>query len=368
MSTTESLAVKYRPQTLAGIIGNQGAKDIIQGFVSQGRFHPAIMLSGGTGLGKTTLARIIASHLVCSSGTICGKCHGCKSRSASTDIKEVDVGDERGIDAIRALKSLASVRPMFGKNRVIILDEIHALTSQGASALLKTLEEPPANTVFILCTTDPEKVMNTIRGRCTSIKVLQPTLGEFARHLKKIAGKEGVTLTNEHKGILKKMYKLSAGHIRNGIQMLESLIAAMRSNEELDENRLLDIFLSNSDLEGERLAAMVVAGVLKGDPSVVIKNTVYITNRNEFASKLRILINALINEYAGAQRGASSILMLFKEYYSINDFGLDLRVLLRIGMEAGKAELALRTGLDEATLRYSLVLMAAQIQDSAKQG
>ena len=361
MINTESLATKYRPQTLNDFVGNEAIHKTISGFLLQKRFPSAVMLSGGTGLGKTTLARIIARYLVCDKGTICGKCDPCGiSVGSNKDIEEVDVADERGIDAIRSLKKLATVNPMFGSNRVIILDEVHALTSQGASALLKTLEEPPARTTFILCTTDPHKVLATIRGRCKQFIVGIPTFKQFGTYLAKVAKAEGASLGKKHTNILKEIYSLSSGHIRDGVQILETLVALIKSDQDLSEEDIIDSLVSSTNVKEEDLAVSIIDHILCGNMRGVVQDTAYVDDVRALHQKLKWLVELIVNNTCGIQKFNPPILRNFYEVYNHKIGDGELSSLLRVGLELAKIEIGLNSGVSDQSLRYSLGLHARQ--------
>jgi DNA polymerase-3 subunit gamma/tau len=152
---------KYRPQTLQDYFGNKQLKTTVKKMLANNTLPHAILLSGNSGSGKTTLARIIAKELNCS----------------GIDLTEFNIADTNGVDSIRDLIENANYRPMISQNRVYILDECHQMTTQAQNALLKVLEEPKPWVYFILCTTDPQKLLNTIKSRTTQFAV-KPLEGE----------------------------------------------------------------------------------------------------------------------------------------------------------------------------------------------
>ena len=364
MIETGSLATKYRPKDISEFVGNKGLKTTIRGFLTQNRMPNALLLQGGTGLGKTTVARILAKYLVCQEGTICGKCSSCLlGVSANTDIKEVDIGDERGIDVIRNLKSESKVRPMFSPNRVFILDEIHAATGQAASALLKVLEEPEEKSSFILCTTDPQKVLKTIRGRCTELIVKKPTVNDYAKNLISIARKEGVRLGKDYHPALKEIYRITDGHVRNGIQLLEHVIATINSGEDFDINILVEDFRVSLETDADRAAVSVIAAVLKGDVDTVIEVTASFRDQNALLFKSKFLVDSAVNVHAKAiPYTPTSVTDLNELLAGAPKIGN----LIRLGNKIAEVENALSSGLSDITLRYAFLIVAHQIASARK--
>lgn len=204
-----NLAVKYRPQTLDEIIGNEEVVQMLKNQLSKNAKQPlpnSLLFYGPTGCGKTTLARIVAQELGVKSG----------------DLKEIDVADFRGVDTIREIRKQMGYQPLESPYRVWILDEVHRLTSDAQSALLKTLEDTPSHVYFILCTTDPQKLLPTIRGRCTQYQVRQLSDIEMKMLLRRIVKAEGETLT---KDVYDQIIQDSMGHPRNALQILGQVLS-----------------------------------------------------------------------------------------------------------------------------------------------
>src|SRR3990172_7606163 len=140
-----SYATKYRPRSLNKIVGNVKTVDVLRGMLKKDRIPSAIMFTGPSGCGKTTLARALYNHLLCEKGSACGKCETC-IRKDDTDLVEINAANARGIDEMRSVIEQARFKPQYSRKRVIILDELHNATPQAQEALLKPLEEPPADT------------------------------------------------------------------------------------------------------------------------------------------------------------------------------------------------------------------------------
>lgn len=177
---TKSLAVKYRPNSLRALVGQSNAVQQITAMINKKALPSCILITGITGTGKTTLSRIIAKILNCcdldENLVPCGVCPNCKDSSAY--YQENNTASDRGIDNIRNLGQLANMIPMGANIRVICLDEVHQLQAASSSALLKFVEDTPPQTLWILATSNPEKLLNTIPGRCARIN-LQSTTTRF---------------------------------------------------------------------------------------------------------------------------------------------------------------------------------------------
>src|SRR4030042_245459 len=165
------LARKWRPQSFSEVIGQSHVVQALQNAIRQGRVAHAYLFAGARGVGKTSVARILAKALECASGpteTPCNQCPICReiTNGSSVDIYEIDGASNRGIDEIRELRENARYLPAKCRYKIYIIDEVHMLTEPAFNALLKTLEDPPAHVIFILATTEPHKIPATIVSRC----------------------------------------------------------------------------------------------------------------------------------------------------------------------------------------------------------
>ncbi len=181
MSVTGALYRKYRPQTFAEVRDQDHIVSVLEGAIKKGSLPHALLFSGTRGTGKTTLARIFARAI----------------GAAELDIYEIDAASNRGIDDIRELKDAVHTLPYESPYKVYIIDEVHMLTKEAFNALLKTLEEPPAHVVFILATTEEEKLLDTILSRCQVFRFRSPSRAVLAETVTDVAKKEGFTLTPE---------------------------------------------------------------------------------------------------------------------------------------------------------------------------
>lgn len=179
MSTTSALYRKYRPHTFAEVRDQDHIVTVLEGAINKGEIPHAMLFSGTRGTGKTTLARIFAKAI----GT------------ADLDLYEIDAASNRGIDDVRELKEAVHTMPYESAQKVYIIDEVHMLTKEAFNALLKTLEEPPEHVVFILATTEEEKLLDTILSRCQVFRMHSPSRAVLAETVTDIAKKEGFTLS-----------------------------------------------------------------------------------------------------------------------------------------------------------------------------
>lgn len=202
-----SLYTKYRPETMDEVFGNESTLRALNGVLHQEDPPHAYLFHGPTGCGKTTLGRILAREL----------------GAEGNDYREIDSSDFRGIDTIRNLKQQTGFQPIESGVRVWLLDECHKLTNDAQNALLKLLEDPPKYVYFILATTDPEKLLSTIRGRCSQFPVSPLNEVELRRLLSQVVKKEGERVTRP---IYETIMDESLGKPRDALQMLEQVLSA----------------------------------------------------------------------------------------------------------------------------------------------
>jgi len=198
---------KYRPQTFSDVVGQVHLVDLLQASITQKKISHAYLFCGGRGTGKTTVARIFARDIGCN----------------PEDIIEIDAASNRGIDEIRELREAVRTAPFSSPYKVYIVDEAHMLTKDAANALLKTLEEPPSHVIFILATTDPEKLPQTIVSRCQKIIFHAPDIETLAKRLSYVAEKEGKPIDEKTANLIASHGK---GSYRDALGVLEQIITA----------------------------------------------------------------------------------------------------------------------------------------------
>lgn len=223
----EVLARKHRPKTFEDMVGQKHVAQTLQNALRLGKISQAYLFAGMRGTGKTTAARILAKALNCVEGptpTPCNACDACRAVNEDRflDVMEIDGASNRGIDDIRALRESVRYKPVQGRYKVIIIDEVHQVTEHGFNALLKTLEEPPPSTVFILATTDFEKVPATIVSRCQHFEFRKIPAREIADHLASVAAKEGLTITPAGLALIA---AAADGSLRDALSLLDQAVA-----------------------------------------------------------------------------------------------------------------------------------------------
>ena len=226
MSTGPSLYRRHRPRTFADVVGQEHVVRTLRNAVEQGQVHHAYLFVGSRGTGKTSMAKILAACLNCAEGPTtspCGKCDSCVSiaNATSLDVIEMDAASNNSVDDIRDLREKVAYAPVSGRHKVYILDEAHMLSPQAWNAFLKTLEEPPPRTIFVLATTEAQKVLPTVVDRCHRFDFGRPTVEQVASVLERVSGEEGIDI---EKGALALVARHATGSFRDALGTLEQLV------------------------------------------------------------------------------------------------------------------------------------------------
>ncbi len=268
MPEYQSLYRKYRSQTFADLVGQDASSRALQGAIIGGRVSHAYLFSGSRGTGKTSAARLLAKALNCTgrpreSAEPCNRCQSCLEMTAGSalDLIEIDAASNRGIDEIRDLREKVNLAPALGPYKVYIIDEAHMLTEPAFNALLKTLEEPPAHVVFVLCTTDAQKIPLTVIGRCQQFVFRRHSEEQIVGRLTHIARAESVSVDAE---AMQLIARTAQGSMRDAVGLLDQLVPLASGPISLDgarsllgiaDPRLLDSLLDHV-LEGRAAEAL----------------------------------------------------------------------------------------------------------------
>lgn len=226
---------KYRPTNFSSIVGQDVIVDILKNSIINNKVSHAYLFTGPRGTGKTSTAKILAHAVNCLNFTndICGECSICKSLDLNdNDIVEIDAASNNGVDEIRSLRDNVNLMPAFCKYKIYIIDEVHMLSTGAFNALLKTLEEPPSHVIFILATTEPNKIPLTILSRCQRFDFNKINMNDLVSRLKYIVNEEGRVVSDN---ILEQIAKISDGGLRDAINLLDQLLSLPDENINIDE-------------------------------------------------------------------------------------------------------------------------------------
>jgi len=339
------LARKYRPQKFSEVIGQEHVTRTLKNAIEQGRIAHGYIFSGHRGIGKTTIARILAMALNCRSSEKpvtepCGVCDSCTEIRAgnSVDVIEIDAATNRGIDEIRELREAARYRPARDRFKIYILDEAHQITDAAFNALLKTLEEPPSHVIFMMATTAPEDIPQTIRSRCQHFSFRAVKFEEIVAQLRDLVGREDIEAADDALALLA---EAGDGSMRDALSILDQAIASSSGRLTAELVRQLVGTVSSGVLEE------VMQAVSEGSSEQVLKLVDRLLtdgqNPAHFARQMvRFLRNAVVAKVAG---DGSSLLQVsgderqrvarVAELFSEEDLTRHFQIMLRTHGELG---------------------------------
>ena len=298
------LARKYRPQKFSDVIGQEHVTRTLQNAIQQERIGHGYIFSGHRGIGKTTVARILAMALNCRSAARpvpepCGICESCTEIRAgnSVDVIEIDAATNRGIDEIRELRDAARYRPARDRFKIYILDEAHQITDAAFNALLKTLEEPPGHVIFMMATTQPEDIPQTIRSRCQHFSFRAVKFEDILGQLRDIVAREKIAADEDALALLA---EAGDGSMRDALSILDQAIASTASRLTLDSVR----GLIGAAPAGAMETVMQAVAESASDKILVLVDELLTEGHNpaHFARQLvRFLRNVTVAKIAGAE-------------------------------------------------------------------
>jgi DNA polymerase III subunit gamma/tau len=296
------IARKWRPQTFRDLVGQTHVTETLANAIRNNRVAHAYIFSGARGVGKTTAARILAKALNCVKGPTpepCGECDSCKEIAAGTslDVIEIDAASNRGIDQIRELREMVRYAPAAARSKVVILDEAHMLTGEASNALLKTLEEPPERVIFVMATTEPENLVDTIRSRSQHFHFRALTFAEISARLEEIAQKEALKIDP---GALAVIARMAEGSLRDALSLLEQ--ARAYCGDTISDSAVRELLGVVPDDALEELVGAISAG--SADRALGLVHTFQKEGRNlqHFCREaIRHMRNLLIARVCGAE-------------------------------------------------------------------
>jgi DNA polymerase-3 subunit gamma/tau len=295
------IARKWRPQTFDDLVGQQHVTETLKNAIKHDRVAHAYIFSGARGVGKTTAARILAKAMNCVKGPTaqpCTECDSCKEITAGTslDVIEIDAASNRGIDQIRELREMVRYAPAASRRKVVILDEAHMLTGEASNALLKTLEEPPDRVIFVMATTQPEDLADTIRSRSQHFHFRALTFAEITGRLEEIARKENLRI---EAGAMAVIARMAEGSLRDALSLLEQ--ARAYCGDEISDKNVRELLGVVPDDALEELVGAIASG--SADRALGLVHTFQKEGRNlqHFCREaIRHIRNLLIARVCGA--------------------------------------------------------------------
>jgi len=315
------IARKWRPQTFGDVVFQDHVSKTIQNSITQGRITHAYLFSGPRGVGKTTMARILAKALNCVEGptpTPCGVCENCVEIKLgnSFDVIEIDGASNNGVDNIRELRENVNFAPAKSKYKIYIIDEVHMVTTQAFNALLKTLEEPPPHIVFIFATTEMHKIPETILSRCQKYFFKKIPVDRVVEHLRTIVNKEGYKISEN---ALFPVARIADGSMRDAQSLLEQVIS-------------FSGVATGTDTEISEEDALSIMGVVPTESYIRLMNLIADTDGKGLMSEVDKIVSMGID----ISRYSSGLIEVIRSLRLINS-GVDIQAILGLSAEEMKS-------------------------------
>jgi DNA polymerase-3 subunit gamma/tau len=331
------IARKWRPQSFSEVVGQRHVTRTLENALRDGRVAHAYIFSGARGVGKTTTARILAKALNCARGPStepCNQCDSCREISvgSSLDVIEIDAASNRGIDQIRELREMVRYAPASSRYKIVILDEAHQLTEEASNALLKTLEEPPEKVTFVLATTQPENLVETIRSRAQHFHFRALSFAEIYKAVERIAREEQIRIESNAVAVIARS---AEGSLRDALSMLEQAIAYCGTNL--------------TDAQVRELLGVVPEEVLDELVEAIA------TQSSERALEL---VHALIAEGQNLQHFCREALRHFRNLLVVRVCGADSELLAAPASERERLSKAAGRFTEEDLTRFFQILLA----------
>jgi DNA polymerase-3 subunit gamma/tau len=363
-SDSISLYRRHRPGSFDEVVGQQHVVRTLRNAVEQDKVHHAYLFVGSRGTGKTSMAKILARSLNCERGgptvTPCGECESCVTIASGTsiDVIEMDAASNRSVDDVRDLRERVAYAPTGGRWKVYILDEAHMLTKEAWNAFLKTLEEPPPNTVFVLATTEAHKVMATIADRCQRFDFQRPSLEQISEVLNRVAAAEGIEAEDAAVAMIARS---ASGSFRDALGTLDQLVAFGGSKVELDS--VLEL-LGAADAE---LLFAAVDAVIAEDPKGVLLGVEQMARSgrdpSQFARDLLAhLRHLLVTQTVGEVPNTFVVTATDADRLTAQASSIGAATLVRTIDELANALTAVREG-DDARMAVEIALLKAARPD-----